>query len=186
MKRLISKSIFDFVPIKLVALLVVWVLAAPATAATVTYDIAMGGQNTTFTAPMGGGAVGDFSITLGGVTFDTPDAAMPPLYDPVNNDIAAAGSLFGYFSNSVAAPGCPAGDCVLEFETAIDNVTPPVFAAFNAVAFDGIIASGAYIITVAPVPVPAGLVLLLSALLLMLGYRRVSHPSRRALRPAAT
>ncbi len=184
MKRLFSKLIFDHIWAKLLAFLTISLLAAPATAASVTYDIAMGGQNTTFSAPMGGGAVGGFSITLGGVTFDTPDAAMPPLYNPVTNDIAAAGSLFGYFSNSIAAPGCPAGDCVLEFETAIDNVTPPVFAAFNAVAFDGIIASGSYIITVAPVPVPAGLVLLLSALLVMLGFRRFACPVRPVLRPA--
>ncbi|UWQ13258.1 hypothetical protein K3556_09820 [Aliiroseovarius sp. M344] len=114
----------------------------------------------------------DFSIILGGVTFDTPDAAMPPLYDPIDNDIAAAGILFGYFSNSVAGPGCPVGNCVLEFETAIDNVTPPVFAAFNSVAFDGIIASGAYIITVAPVPVPAGIVFLLTALFAVIGLRK--------------
>ncbi|SEW11491.1 hypothetical protein SAMN05444851_1501 [Aliiroseovarius sediminilitoris] len=184
MKRLFSKTISCLIPVKFLALLVAGVLALPASAATVTYDIAMGGQNTTFTAPMGGGAVGDFSITLGGVTFDTPDAAMPPLYDPVTNDISAAGSLFGYFSNSLAAPGCPAGECVLEFETAVDNVTPPVFAAFNAVAFDGLIASGAYIITVAPVPVPAGLVLLLTALLAVFGLRKFGRVSCRSRQPA--
>ncbi|WP_371169045.1 hypothetical protein [Aliiroseovarius sp. 2305UL8-7] len=158
--------------IALAAVLTLGALATEAQAASVTYDVAMGGQSTTFTAPDGGGAVADFSVTLAGVTFDTPDVAMPPLYDPVNNDIAAAGSLFGYFSNSVAAPGCPAGQCVLEFETAFGDGTPPVFAAFNAVAFDGIIASGSYIITVAPVPLPAGLVLLLSALLAVGALRR--------------
>ncbi|MCK8463827.1 hypothetical protein MUY35_08200 [Aliiroseovarius sp. S1339] len=184
MKRFFSKVFSSLRPVNLLALLAVSLLATPVYSATVTYDIAMGGQNRTFTAPMGGGAVGDFSITLGGVTFDTPDAVMPPLYDPVDNDIAAAGSLFGYFSNSVAAPGCPVGNCVLEFETAVDNMTPPAFAAFNAVAFDGIISAGFYVITVAPVPIPAGLVLLITALLVMIGLRKFGRAQWRTHRPA--
>ena len=183
MKHLFSKSIFNFAPVKFVALLVIWVLAAPATAATVTYNIAMGGQNTTFTAPMGGGAVSDFSITLAGVTFDTPDAAMPPLYDPVSNDISAAGSQFGYLSNSIAGPGCPVGNCVLEFETAFDPLIPPAYAAFNAVDLGTVFAFGYYEITVAPVPLPAGLVLLLSALLAVVGLRTFRRKARLSYQP---
>ena len=153
------------------ALFAVSLMATPAYSASVTYDIAMGGQTTTFTAPMGGGAVSDFSITLAGVTYDTPDAGSPALYDPVDNDISAAGSQFGYFSNSIAAPGCPVGDCVLEFENRADPLIPPVYAAYNTVNLGTVFTGGFYEITVAPVPLPAGLVLLLTALLAVFGLR---------------
>ncbi len=112
------------------------------------YDVSFGATSATFQAPMGGGAVTGLSVTLGGVTFDTPEPITPPLYDPVANDISAAGSLFGYYLNSNAAPGCPINQCVLEFETAIDAVTPPAYAAFNTVVFAGIISGGFYIISI--------------------------------------
>lgn len=146
-------------------------LAAPvlfsssAWAATVDYDISFGATSATFQAPMGGGAVTGLSVTLGGVTFDTPEPVTPPLYDPVTNDISAAGSLFGYYSNSITTPGCPVNQCVLEFETAVDAFTPPVYAAFNSVAFDGIISGGFYIISpsddIPSVPLPASMPLLI-------------------------
>lgn len=158
-------------------------LSSPVWAATVDYDISFGTTSSTFQAPMGGGEVTGLSVTLGGVTFDTPEPLAPPLYDPVTNDISAEGSIFGYFLNSMAAPGCPVGQCVLEFETAVDDMTPPVYAAFNTVAFDGIIAGDYYIISpsdeTTAVPLPATLPLLVLGLtgLKFVRRRNKKHPN---------
>lgn len=160
-----------FYRFRLVSLALVALLATSIGSTAATFNISLGGQNTTFMAPMGGGVISNLSVTLGGVTFDTPNAGMPPLYSPLLNDISAAGSLFGYFSNSTAAPGCPVGNCVLEFETAFDNVTPPVFATYNNVVLGPVLTSGFYVITPAAVPLPAGLLMILTALCGLAGLR---------------
>ena len=169
----IFEKTIQFLSVVLAALAL---FSSTAWAATIDYDVSFGATSATFQAPMGGGAVTGLSVTLGGVTFDTPEPITPPLYDPVANDISAAGSLFGYYLNSNAAPGCPINQCVLEFETAIDAVTPPAYAAFNTVVFAGIISGGFYIISPSDetmaVPLPATMPLLILGLMGLGFWRR--------------
>lgn len=151
-------------------------LATPAGA--LTYSIDIGGTVTSFDAPAGGGAVSNFAATIAGVLFDTPDAgSTAPVYDPAENDINGAASLFGGFRNSVAAGPCLALGCVLSFEDAIGNAPPRLWSMFPVLPFpDGVIAFGEY--SIAPVPLPAGLPLLAAgaAALLALGRRRAGAP----------
>ncbi len=139
----------------------------PAAAGAVTRNIDFGSYETTFEAPEAGGAVSDLVAVLGGVTFDTPDPVDPPFYNVATNDFSAEdGGIFSYY---LGGAGCPVLVCVLEFEDAIDDMTPPVWAAFTLeMGFPGdVFASGYYVISSAgpaPVPLPAPLALLAAGL----------------------
>ena len=139
----------------------------PGAAGAVTWNIHFGGFQTTFEAPAGGGAVSGLVAVLGGVTFDTPDPADPPFYNVASNDFSAEdGSIFSYY---LGTDGCPTAACVLEFENAIDDMTPPLWAAFPLeMGIPGtVFASGHYVISPAgpsPVPLPAPLLLIAAGL----------------------
>jgi hypothetical protein len=150
---------------------------APAAAGAVTWNIDFGGFETTFQAPAGGGTVSGLVAVLGGVTFDTPDPVDPPFYSVASNDFSAEdGSIFSYY---LGTGGCPTAACVLEFENAIDDMTPPLWAAFPLeMGIPGtVFASGTYVISSAgpaPVPLPAPLALMAAGAVAigLVGWRR--------------
>ena len=152
-------------------------IGLPTSAAT--FNITMAGQTTTFEAPAAGGAISNFMITIGGVTFDTllggNDA---PTYNLADNDLKGAdGGIFSYVTNSAAAPGCLVLDCRLEFEDRADPEIPPVWAAFSLTDLE-VFASGFYVIAPARdtpdgvVPVPPALALMLGGLAALAGLGR--------------
>ena len=166
------------------ALVISCALIAPAGAATFQFDF--GSALGTFDAPLGGGLISAFNVTIGDTTFDTPAAgASQPVYNPTLNilnglfdvEFTGAGVSTGAVSNSAPSGTCPAGDiCVLElFDTAGGAI--PEWAFQNITQLTNV-ASGVYSIDPtplpAPIPLPAALPLLLSALAAMglLGWRR--------------
>lgn len=130
----------------------------PAAAHAITWNIDFGTPTATFEADPGGLVTG-LSVTLGGVTFDTPEIGdSAPVYRLATNDFRAFdGSKFSYYLGSA---GCPEAICVLEFEDRFDPTTPPVWAAFPLVnGIPGaVIANGHY--EISPVPLPATAALL--------------------------
>lgn len=160
---------------------VVMSLGLSVSAIAATFQIEMASQTTTFDAPLGGGGITGFSIAIGGVTFDTPEAgALSPVYDAVENDIQGIGGLFGYFSNSLAGPGCAAGLCLLEFEDSNMGMPPKLWAVFPLVMGfpGGVIASGEYVITVpdAQIPLPAPAFLLIGGIAALAATRARRKP----------
>lgn len=115
----------------------------------------------TFNAPTIGGTVSDLEVTLSGVTFDTQIDGGAFEYDPVANDFINYTSFPG-FTNSVAAPICGIGACFLELYP-IGDGSPGDYLAIDA-ALANIDDGTRYLINPSPVPLPAGAVLLLSAL----------------------
>ena len=154
------------------ALLIPLVLSAPASAATFSFsfsDSIMG----TFQAPVGGGLITAFNVTIGDTTFDTP--AMDnsqPVYNPILNtfnnlvdvEFRGAGLSDGAVFNSLASGACPAGDlCVLELFSTSGGTAAPEWA-FQNISQAINVTGGFYSINPTPVPLPAALPLLLSAL----------------------
>ncbi len=140
------------------AALAAFVAVAPMAAHAATWNIDFGSTATTFDADPGG-LVGNMTVTLGGVTFDTPEIGdSAPVYNLASNDFRAFdGSKFSYY---LGTAGCPQPICLLEFEDRFDSMIPPVWAAFPLV--DGIpgsvLASGHYEISAIPLPATAGLI----------------------------
>ncbi len=153
-------------PARAAAVLAALVAAAPMAAHAITLTIDFGTTATTFEADPGG-PVSNLSVTLGGVTFDTPQAGDgAPVYQAATNDFRAFdGSKFSYY---VGGTGCPEAVCLLEFEDRFDAMTPPVWAAFPLVnGIPGtVLASGHYEISAIPLPATVGL---LAAALASLG-----------------
>lgn len=143
--------------------------AAPASAAMFSVDL--GSAATTFEALASGGPITNFTITIGGVTFDTPDGGTSaPVYDALENDINGAGgpTAPGGFVNSAAAGGCLVMGCVLAFEDTVDGMPPFEWSAFPILPGPGtVFALGEYQITPVAVPLPATLGLLAGALALL-------------------
>ena len=136
---------------------------APAAAQAITWNIDFGSVATTFEAPAVGGLVGGLVVTLGGITFDTPDlTGDAPVFDPATNDFSGeGGGIFSYYSG---VAGCPEALCLLEFENRVDPFTPPLWAVFPlAMGVPGaVIASGNY--EISPIPLPAPLMVMLAAI----------------------
>ena len=164
------------------ALLIPLVLSAPASAATFSFsfsDSIMG----TFQAPVGGGLITAFNVTIGDTTFDTPAAgASQPFYNPILNldnnlvdiEFRGAGVSTGAVTNSMVSGSCPIGDmCVLELFDTVGGTAAPEWAFQNLTQLTNV-SGGFYSINPTPVPLPAALPLLLSALsgLGFLAWRR--------------
>ena len=133
----------------------------PVAAEAVTRNIDFGPAVTTFEAPAAGGPISALSVTLGGVTFDTPAPGNDaPVYNIADNDFKAGdGGIFSYYLPTTVGSGCPASECLLEFEDRADLLVPPVWAAFtlNMGIPDEVFAAGFYEISPAPIPLPAGI-----------------------------
>ena len=152
-----------------------------ANAATFNIDFS-GGASTvlgTFDAPLAGGAVTNFSVTLSGVTFDTSTGAATTFtYNPVINEFAYTGG-FASFTNSANNVLCPAGGCFLEIYPDPTPAIPGDYLAIDA-SLSNIDAGTKYLINpvplIAPVPLPPALPVAFIALgfLFFLGkkYRR--------------
>ena len=155
-------------------------MATISNAATVTFQIDISGETGMFEAPEDGGLLTSFSITLNGTTFDTLGMGISaPVYNAIDNDIRGNPSTEASILNSVAGIGCPALSCILALEDSIEpGVVPPLFAIFPIVdGFPGTVTSaGEYNITPpippAPVPLPAGGLLLLTAIAGVAGLKR--------------
>jgi hypothetical protein len=156
----------------------------PAAVQAATFQISVGSQDTTFEAPLSGGPISSFSVSIDGVLFDTPDSGnVAPVYDAAGNDINGAMSPFGSFLNSTA--GAPASECssllscVLVFEDRINIMTPGNWSAFPLVMGVGgpVFAFGQYSINPVPVPLPAALPLFAGGLGLLgwMARRRQKH-----------
>lgn len=115
----------------------------------------------TFQAPTLGGAVSDFEVTLSGVIFDTQINGGAFEYDPVTNDFTNFAGFPG-FTNSMAAASCGIGACFLELYP-IGDGSPGDYLAVDA-ALANIDDGTRYLINPAPIPLPAGAALLLTAL----------------------
>lgn len=137
--------------------------ATPAAAAQ--FEVFLGGDlGSFFEADATGGSITGLSLTISGVTFDTPDMGSTlPVYDPAENDINGAVSQFGSFRNSGAAGLCGPLMCILAFEDRVDLITPGNWLAFVE-GSDGNFGEGVYVITPQQIPVPAGLPLILTGL----------------------
>ena len=164
------------------ALLISCALAAPAGAATFQFDF--GGPMGTFEAPIGGGLITAFNVTIGDTIFDTIVAGPnQPFYNPtlfnglMDVEFTGAGASTGNVFNSAPSSACDPGDlCVLElFETSGGGT--PEWAFQNITQLTNV-SGGFYSIDPIPlsaeIPIPAALPLLLSALAAMglLGWRR--------------
>lgn len=131
----------------------------------------------TFDAPVAGGLVTAGSFSVDGGVFDVPAGlANFPNYDAIDSVIRGVASSFGYFANSVAyntvdvnsnAVTCGVFECILSFTDSAGGGVPaewyldyvPFIGAAAAIDF------GFYeIAEVAPVPLPAGGLLLLTGL----------------------
>lgn len=154
-------------------------------AATIPFDIVVGGNNGSFLAPDTGGVISNFTVTLSGITFDAPDLSQgpnfEPIYDPLENDINGQANLFAYFTNTTAGPMCPISKCVLEFEDSDMGMPPKLYSVFNIdvlTVFD----SGEYKITpssdMSVVPIPAAAWLFATGLISLVGFSK-----RKAIRP---
>ncbi len=163
------------------------ILSAPmANAITVSYNITVGTSVGIFEAPDTGGLLTSFNITIDGVTFDTLGTGVgAPVYDAVSNDIRGNPSTEGFITNSAAGSGCLAMECILSLEDSVNpGVQPPLYAIFPLVGGfpGGVTNSGEYSITLAPpmspIPLPAPLAMLASALVLIiiLGWQRQRRP----------
>ena len=167
------------------ALVISCALIAPAGAATFQFDF--GSALGTFDAPLGGGVISAFNVTIGDTTFDTPAAgATQPVYNPILNtfsgifdvEFTGFGSSTGAVFNSAPSGTCPVGDfCVLELFSTSAGTAAPEWAFQNITQLTNV-TGGFYSIDPSPlsatVPLPAALPLLLSALAAMglLGWRR--------------
>ncbi len=147
-------------------------LAAPASAAT--YNASFGGSQGIFNAPLGGGLITSFSVTLGNTVFDLLGlGAAAPVYNPILNqttglfdiEFRGFGQPTGNVFNSAASAQCPVGQCVLQLFDTTNGINSPDFLAFNTVTFQNV-AFGTYVIdpNPAPVPLPAAGLLLAVAL----------------------
>lgn len=136
-------------------------------AATFEIDFSNGGGTAigTFDAPVGGGSVSNFSVTLSGVTFDTSLGSATTFdYDPTIVEFTYSGG-FASFTNSANYAACAPGECFLEIypdptpipgdylavDKLLNNLGPGTKYQIDPVPVN-------------PVPVPAGLALLLTAL----------------------
>lgn len=148
------------------------VMAAPMAAGAATWKLLFDGDEAdagTFVADAGGGQVTAASILWDGILYDTPYDTTPPEYNPVGNPefmpfgyvSGPLGGGVGWFWNSAATGGCAALSCTigLSYNDAIgEYVTATGFMPTDSI--DEQTGGGEY--TVAPVPLPAGLLLILS------------------------
>lgn len=126
----------------------------------------------TFQADAGGGQVSAPGFSVAGVDFDAIDPADVPEYRVATNDLTGpGGTVFANLYNSAPAAGCAALGCVLFFESI--NPGPPdtfVYGGINLDTFENF-AGGNY--RIAPIPLPAGGVLLLGGLVALGAMRRL-------------
>jgi hypothetical protein len=135
-----------------------------ASAATFQIDFSVSGTMSifgSFEAPITGGLVTGFEVTLSGVTFDTQVSGGAFEYDPVTNDFINY-TGFPAFTNSVATALCGAGACGLELYPTNDG-SPGDYLAVDALLAN--IDDGTkYLIVPPAIPLPATALLLLGAL----------------------
>ena len=151
------------------------IVAFSAASNAITFEVDFsGGANTvigTFETPMGGGVVSNLTVTLSGVTFDTPNPGGGVLsYIPGADDFTYAGP-FASFLNSTAVPGvCAVGGCFMEIYPDPDPFVPGDYLAIDE-SLTNIDAGTKYIINPVPidaaVPVPASVLLLVTGVLLL-------------------
>jgi len=168
----------------IIALLISFVIVAPAGAATYQFDF--GGPTGTFEAPLGGGLISAFNITISNTTFDTIVADnTQPFYNPILNsfnglfdvEFRGAGQSTGAVFNSAPSASCLAGDlCVLELFDTVGGTAAPEWAFQNITQLSNV-SGGFYAIDpvpVSPVPLPAALPLFVGGLglLSLFGGRR--------------
>lgn len=126
-----------------------------------------------FDAPGGGGQVSSATFEVAGITFDVIDPTDVPEYGPALSELTGpGGTIFANFFNSAAEGGCLSpGSCVLFFES--ENGGTYVYGGINGDTFENI-AGGFYEIApqIAPIPLPAGGVLMLSGLAVLAWTRR--------------
>ena len=142
------------------ALIALSLMAASPTAAA-TYNFTMGAALGTFDAPLGGGLMTSFAVTLGNTDFDTLDVgAAAPVYNPILNtlnglmdiEFRGAGQPTAQVFNSVASATCPLGQCVLIlYDTG--GVSLPEFLVLNTVTLQNV-SLGLYSIDPDPVHGP--------------------------------
>jgi hypothetical protein len=156
------------------ALAVAAVAAVGSPASAATYNAGFGPAQGVFNAPLGGGLISAFSVTLGNTVFDLLGlGAAAPVYNPILNqttglfdiEFRGFGQPTGNVFNSVASAQCPVSQCVLQLFDTTNGVNAPDFLAFNIVTFQNV-AFGTYMIdpTPAAVPLPAAGFLLGAAL----------------------
>jgi hypothetical protein len=147
-------------------------LGTPVSAAT--YNATFGPAQGVFNAPLGGGLISSFSVTLGNTVFDLLGlGAAAPVYNPIVNqttglfdiEFRGFGQPTGNVFNSAASAQCPVAQCVLQLFDTTNGVNAPEFLAFNTLTFQNV-AFGNYVIdpNPAPVPLPAAGLLLAAAL----------------------
>ncbi|MGC1428701.1 MAG: VPLPA-CTERM sorting domain-containing protein [Albidovulum sp.] len=169
--------------IKPAAVALAMMIATPSDAAT--YNFTLDTVAGTFDAPVGGGVISAFSVTLGGALFSTLGlGAAAPVYNPILNTLTnmmdvefrGVGQTTGHVFNSTASGQCPIGQCALQLFDTIGGIQPPEYLAFNTVTFQNV-AFGFYAID--PNPVGAAVPLPASAWLMGLGLAGLGFGARR-------
>lgn len=148
------------------------------TAGAAVFDVFEAGTTTllgSFEAPATGGAVTSGSFSVDGGMFDVLGIGpLEPLYNATDNWITGTPGGFGAFFNSVAYNTtdissnpitCGVGECVLSFTSSGDPGVSPAEWYLNYLPDGGAaIDFGYYEIKPGIIPLPAGAILLLSAL----------------------
>ncbi len=132
--------------LKPAALIALSLMAASPTAAA-TYTFSMGAALGTFDAPLGGGLISSFGVTLGNTDFDTLDVgAAAPVYNPILNtlnglmdvEFRGAGLPTAQVFNSIASAACPLGQCVLSLFDTVGGTALPEYLALNTVTLQNV------------------------------------------------
>ncbi len=148
-------------------------LAVTETADAATWRLLLdGAAGSTFEAEPAGGPVSNPKIVYQGVLYDTPYPTSPPEYDATSDPpfatyghlSGAGGGGYGWFWNSAAAGPCAVLSCTIGFDFS-NGIYGEYFAATGFMPTDTFsdgTGSGSY--EIAPIPLPAGFLLMVSGL----------------------